>query len=403
MTSLTLPHEEGKESKNILIFSTAYHPHIGGAEIAIAEITKRLSSDYNFTLLTYRFRKTDLPYEVIGKLEVRRLGHGTILDRLFLFPYLAFFSALKIVREKKIDLMWVVMVSYAGIGAYFLKLIKPKIPFLLTLQEGDPEEHLQFAKLGMLGFWWKRLVTRADYIQAISTYLADYALKAGAKNKIAIVPNGVEIAKFNAKIAKSQTKTAKEISYDSHTVSRVSHYTFITTFKLLNKNGIDILIRAARELKFQIPNSKFQIRIVGGGPLELQLKSLANKLQVEDVIEFAGSVPNNRIYEELAKADIFVRPSRSEGLGSSFLEAMAAGLPVIGTNVGGIPDFLANEQTGLFTKIDDQKDLAEQIRKLGQDQNLRKRIIDNGRKLVQDRYSWDAIASQMKTIFEELL
>ena len=183
--------------KNILIFATAYHPHVGGAEIAIAEITKRLALHYRFVLITYRFSSSDLRREIINGVEVHRIGFGTALDRFFLFPILAFFSGLKLIRQRKIDLLWVVMVSYAGIGAYLIKLIKPRIPLLLTLQEGDPEKHLQFGKMGMLGFWWKRLVVRADYIQAISAYLADYAIRVGAKNKIAVAPNGVDIEHFS--------------------------------------------------------------------------------------------------------------------------------------------------------------------------------------------------------------
>jgi len=97
-----------------------------------------------------------------------------------------------------------------------------------------------------------------------------------------------------------------------------------------------------------------------------------------------------------------VRPSRSEGLGVSFLEAMAAGLPIIGTPVGGIPDFLKDGETGLFTKVDDPEDLAKKIELLFSDEALRQKLVRNGRKLVEEKYQWSKIARDMGKIFKEL-
>ena len=105
----------------------------------------------------------------------------------------------------------------------------------------------------------------------------------------------------------------------------------------------------------------------------------------------------------LSEADIFVRPSRSEGLGTAFLEAMAAGLPIIATPVGGIPDFLKDRETGLFTKVDDPEDLAEKIEMLFNDEKLREKLIINGRKLVEEKYQWPKIVRDMERVFDSLL
>ena len=107
----------------------------------------------------------------------------------------------------------------------------------------------------------------------------------------------------------------------------------------------------------------------------------------------------------LSAADVFARPSLSEGLGSAFLEAMAAGLPVIGTAVGGIPDFLkdpsthSGQATGLFCNVNDPWDLAEKIKTLLTDRELRTKLIDNGRKLVAEKYDWDIIAEKFEEIY----
>ena len=104
----------------------------------------------------------------------------------------------------------------------------------------------------------------------------------------------------------------------------------------------------------------------------------------------------------LNEADIFVRPSRSEGLGNSFLEAMAAGLPIIATSVGGIKDFLIDRETGLEVKVDDAKDLADKIELLFTDEVLCEKLSRNGRKLVEEKYQWSKIGKDMEKIFLEL-
>ena len=81
---------------------------------------------------------------------------------------------------------------------------------------------------------------------------------------------------------------------------------------------------------------------------------------------------------------------------------MAAGLPVVATEVGGIPDFLTNEQTGLFCKVQDPKDLAKQVRRLMEDSALSEKIRKNGQDLVRNEYTWDNISDNMNTIFTTL-
>ncbi|PIR97608.1 MAG: hypothetical protein COT91_00450 [Candidatus Doudnabacteria bacterium CG10_big_fil_rev_8_21_14_0_10_41_10] len=379
--------------KNILIFSSAYLPFVGGAEVALTEITKRLSADFNFTLITYRFNKEHPETEMIDGVKVHRLGYGTKLDRFFLFPFLAYLKGREIFKHEKVDLLWGMMVSYASIGAYLLKILKPNLPFLLTLQEGDSERHLKRGKLGLLGFWWRRMLKKANYIQAISAYLADYAVKQGARQKIAIIPNGVALANFD-KISneRDREKTRKFLNLlDSDKV-------IMTSSRLVTKNAVDILIRS---LKFLGPS--YVLLVAGTGVQEEQLKNLAEELDIEEQVLFLGQVPQSELFEYLAISSVFSRPSRSEGLGNSFLEAMAVGVPVVGTKQGGIPDFLKDGETGLFCKVDDPEDLASKIRKLSENDELRNKIIFQSRKLVRERYSWGLIALHMKGVFTELI
>ena len=371
--------------KRVLILSLAYVPFVGGAELAVKEVTDRIS-DFHFDLITLRFNRKWLKQEKIGNVNVYRVGGGK-----FLFPFLAFLKGLSLNRKNKYSVVWSIMANRAGFAVLFFKLWNPKVKYLLTLQEGDaldyPERRMGIAKI-FVGGLFRKIFTKANYIQAISHYLADWARKMGVSMPIEVVPNGVDTGKsINQKVHKAESRDEKII---------------ITTSRLVYKNGVDTLIKAIAELRVQHRMSNIVLQVLGSGPDESKLKELAKELKVDDIVQFLGHIEPEYVYEYLAEADIFVRPSRTEGLGSSFLEAMRAGLPVIGTAVGGIPDFLKDGETGLFCEVDDPKDLAEKIKKLMTNEEFSKRIAENGRKLVLENYSWDNVSIKMKEILNKL-
>ncbi len=170
-------------------------------------------------------------------------------------------------------------------------------------------------------------------------------------------------------------------------------YKIITTSSLIPRNGLDTLIKACRLLTFD-----FELAIAGSGREESNLKKLAQGLPVK----FLGRVPNKQVPNLLMTSDLFVRPSRFEGFGNSFIEAMAAGLPIIGTPVGGITDFLVDSQTGLMVPVDDPLKLAQAITRLAKDRKLALKLSQNGRKLVKEQYTWDIVAKKVWTEWQKL-
>jgi len=171
----------------------------------------------------------------------------------------------------------------------------------------------------------------------------------------------------------------------------------ITVSRLVLKNAVDDVIKS---LKYLSKNVKFLI--LGSGPDLAKLQELAEELEVKNRVIFLGQIDHKEILKYLKISDIFIRPSLSEGLGNSFLEAMAAGLPVIGTSVGGIPDFLEDRKTGLFCRVRNPQNIAGKVKELLSDNELRRVIIDNGWALVEKKYSWFKISQQMDQIFKKL-
>jgi glycosyltransferase involved in cell wall biosynthesis len=143
--------------------------------------------------------------------------------------------------------------------------------------------------------------------------------------------------------------------------------------------------------------------LVGDGEDRARLERQAAQLGIASRVRFAGAVPPEEIGPWLRASELFVRPSLSEGLGSAFLEAMACGLPVIGTRVGGIPDFLEEGRTGLFCDPQQPSTIATAILRLLEDRPLAETIGRAGRELVRTRYRWERVAEEVAALYDRLL
>lgn len=372
------------EKSRVLILTTAYLPQVGGSELAIKNITDRLPG-VCFDLITSHPSKNLPEYEKIGNVNVYRVGNSLTLFSFLLpknfFPIAVFFKACQLIRKHgQYNIIHAYQASQAAGGGWLLKWKYPNIPFLVTVQEGKI-----LNQQSLLTRFFRHLIFRkADSVTVISNYLAQYVKSQNPKIPIRVIPNGVNLKQFpisNFQIPNKENE----------------RNTIITVSRLVKKNGVGDLIEAMAIVGNEIPDAR--LLIIGNGTLEKDLKLKVKGLNLENNIKFLGEISNESLLEYLSMADVFVRPSLSEGLGTAFLEAMAAGLPIIGTPVGGIPDFLKDGETGLFCKVADPKDLAEKIVRILKDEKLREKIINNARKLVAQKYDWDIIANEFAQIY----
>ncbi|MDO8600445.1 MAG: glycosyltransferase family 4 protein [bacterium] len=379
----------------IFVFTTAYEPFIGGAEIAIREIAKRNTGNFDFVVLTSRFNR-ELPHEEMREgIFIRRFGFGKPYDKFF-FPFFSFLYVFRrIVREwKRPYLFWVVMASYGSFAAVGLKFMFPRAPLVMTLQEGDPEEHLRYARFGLVSFALRLSLMSADTTSAISTYLLRLAYRFGFRGEGKVIPNGVDLSNFTRDIPERELRELrKELGI------REEEKIIITTSRLVHKNAIDVVIRALGILKRAHPDFLFQFLVLGTGEKAPFLRALAEKEDVGDRVRLIGALSHKELPKYLKVSDVFIRPSRSEGLGNSFLEAMAAGIPIIGTNAGGIPDFLKDGETGLMCEIENAEDTAEKLYLLLKNEPLRSAMVRNAHAYVTGRYDWEKIAHDFFGLF----
>ncbi|MBX4195806.1 glycosyltransferase family 4 protein [Candidatus Parcubacteria bacterium] len=386
-------------SKRILIFSLSYYPLVGGAEVAIREITNRLP-DYEFDMITMRFDSLDKPEERIGNVNVYRVGNGSSYINKILFVPRAVFKAWKLNREKGYGKFWAMMTNMV-FPISVLRIFGNRTPYVLTLQDGDPFEYVFerlririFSPLLRYGF------KHASVVQPISTFLANWATKMGCE-RIEIVPNGVNVEHFTKGGSQSeQLEVKREIGKMQGDIFLVS------SSRLVRKNGLEDVVSALTYLPENISFINF-----GVGPEKNNLLTLAKKLGVERKVRLFDHPGNDMLPKYFHASDIFIRPSLSEGQGISFLEGMAAGLPVIATPVGGIPDFLFDPDktphkppTGLFVNVHDPESIARQVTRLINNPNLRETLVVNAKRMVREKYDWNLIAEQMKKrVFEPVL
>lgn len=177
--------------------------------------------------------------------------------------------------------------------------------------------------------------------------------------------------------------------------------------RLVEKKGIDDLIRAYARLADDL-RKKTHMWIVGRGELEGSLKTLSAELGVEDRIKFWGEIPNDQLPDYYAAADLFVGPSveaasgDTEGQGVVFIEAFAAGLCVIATRVGGIPEVVDDGYTGILISPRSPTELAAAMRRLLSDPDLRKRLGHNAHARARENYAWPRIADEFVALYRDI-
>jgi glycosyltransferase involved in cell wall biosynthesis len=372
--------------KKILIFSLAYYPsHVSGAEAAVKEITDRVK-DLEFHMVTLRFDRSAPAVERVGNVLVHRVGSGSYLGKM-LFPLRAALRARALHRENRYDALWALM-TYMLIPVALLQRMGISVPHVLTLQDGDPYEKV-FGRmrirpfLGLIDAGFRT----AGVVQAISSYLAAWPGRRGSQAPVELVRNGA-----NPKDLKESVDAAAVEAVKQKWGKQEDDVWLVNTARLEYQKAQDDVIRALPLLG----PAHVKFLVVGGGTDEGMLKSLAKELKVESRVMFAGQVTRDEVTAYRKASDIFVGPSRSEGLGNAFLSAMASRLPVVATREGGLADFMEDGITGWVVPKDNPEAIAAAVKDILANPEKARKIGDTARAMVEKNYDWDKIAAQMR-------
>lgn len=233
----------------------------------------------------------------------------------------------------------------------------------------------------------KHNLKNADYIFSTSKDMARETNKYTDK-KVYITPFGVDMEFFKPK----ENLKSKDNSF------------IIGTIKTLEKKyGIDYLIKGFKIVKDKNPNLHLKLKIAGSGSQLDNLKELVKELNLQDSVEFLGRIPLNEVSNVFNSFDIAVFPSLRESFGVAAVEAQACGIPVIVTSVGGHPEVVINDKTGIIVESENSRQISDAILKLLNDENLRKSMSIEGRNYIKENYEINLNFNAIEDIYKEIL
>jgi len=342
------------------------HPEAGGAEVHFFEMFSRLvDKGYTVTLLTTRFKGSS-ERTVYRGIEVLRRGNN------YVFNWQAPFLIKKLLKERRFDCI----IDDVNKLPFYSNRWFPRIPCGAFFHHllGGTVFGIADPITGAYVYITEKFYARAYgniLCCAVSQSTAEELVTRGLdEQNLTVIENGIDTHRYFPD--KSVARDDDLLLY----VGRLKKY-----------KRVDIILEAMSIIAKN--GRKLKLAVVGTGDDMPRLKKRSQKLCLEDRVEFAGFVDENKKIEYMRKAAIFVNPSEKEGWGITNIEAAACGTPVVANNAPGLRDSVVDNETGFLYDENDARSLAASIQKLLDDGQLRERFGENGRAWAE-KFSWDA-------------
>lgn len=359
---------------------------VGGAQSQLAGLIPHLrANNVEISILTRRppgFRA----YEKLDGVQIFRLPTFGLKPLTSAFYSLLAQPILKRLRPDLIHAHGVMSPATTGLLAkqFF------GIPVIAKVLRGGVAGDLHRIRekiLSKLRIAW--LQKNIDCFLAISDEIDHELQEIGIQSERRIrLPNGVDTKKFTPLSQDEKGKLRQDFGYPEAGILCVY------SGRLVAEKNVDLLIRVFNQIHVQHPEAL--LLILGSGDQELALRQIAGP-----GVNFVGFT--DQVASYLQMADMFVLPSETEGLSNAMLEAMAAGLAVISTAVGGAPDVIKHGETGWLVTKGDAVSLKNGIEQLVEDQKLRHSIGSNARKKMIAEYDFPVVARQLRDVYESIL
>jgi len=381
------------------MLSDYFYPHVGGGvEKVVYELSKRLVG-FGCDVLVITLGRVCSSYTIDGvKVHTLPSIDLTKLFHMQLSIPKDIGTAVRIVRDFSPDIIHAHNIFFTtSLLAVLIKGIF-RSKFVFTAHLGKVENlrllgHLKaFTAEIYESVLGRTILSSCDIVIAVSNSVRDHILSLGVSpRKVVVIPNGVDINEFNPFF---------DVRGNSNV--NINHVIFIG--RLIPNKGLDYLVEAAR-LVISSGVSGIKFKIVGEGPCKHQLEKSIVKLGLTPYFELLGHVP--KISDVLRNGGIFVRPSLTEGMPLTVLEAMASGLPIIATRVAGTSEIVIHNETGLLVEPGNVRQLAEAIKFLIQHPDEATRLGRNARTFIEryykDKFSWEVVASNVFKVYKSLL
>jgi len=211
--------------------------------------------------------------------------------------------------------------------------------------------------------------------------------------KLDTVNNAIDVEKFKQHVDREAVRSRFGLSSNDQVVLFVG--------RLTPQKGLDYLIRAIPIVASRHP--RVRLLMVGDGWMRTELEQTASALPDRWRFIFTGHIPDNQLSEAFGCADVFVVPSVYEPFGIAALEGMAAGVPVVVSKVGGLAEIVEHDRTGVHVYPRDPGSIAWGIDRVLSDRSYVERLVHNAREVVQDTYTWEAVADRTLRVYGRAL
>jgi len=350
---------------------------VGGAERALLELVRRLDrrrfqptvcSLGPAGVLASEFAALDVP--------VYHLGMG----RLWQLPRAL--KLLQLLDQQEYDIVHTFLFHANVLGRVAARI--KGVPVVVSgIRVAEPRRwHL------LLERWTAPL---ADRMVAVSEGVRRHMVERARipPGKVLTIPNGVDLERFRR--PRGRFRRSQGIPADRLLVTTVG--------RLDAQKGLKYLLQAVPDVLLQHPKALFAL--VGDGPRREKLEEVCRRLEIGPSVLFLGF--RSDVPDILADSDVFVLPSLWEGLANAMLEAMAAGVPVLVTDVEGARDVVTDGETGLLVQPGDPLALATGLNKLLGDRKLRTALGHAGRLHVSKEFRWEKVVESTVSLYDRVL
>lgn len=364
----------------VVMVISSFAPVIGGAERQALQLAQRLlKRGLTVEVLTRRYPGLAATEEMKGvkvwRLPVAGSGRNPLSSVMFTAGVVLWL----IRHAKEYDVVHVHASLSPAVSALLAKFATRK-PVLVKVACSGPHGDVASMRRRPFLSLRRRLLRHTDRFLVLNSESIEELQELGLeRSQMAPIVNGVDTTYFAPPEEKDLLPFVKAV--------------FVG--RLTTQKGVDLLLRAWAEL-----TEPRELILVGDGAERPSLEALASQLKL-DHVTFIGSTNDVRTY--LQQADLFVLPSRAEGIPNAMLEAMACGLPVVATPVGGIPDVVLDGESGLLVPPEDVPALAAAIRRLLADSDLRHQMGQKARERVVSDYSLKAVTTRHLELYREVI
>ena len=372
----------------ILIINSEYPPIGGGAGNASAHIADQFQKlGHKVAVVTSRFenlphREQNKDLTVYRVPSIRRQQDRSNPLEQIIFILSASLWTLSFVPHFRPNATLAFFGVPSGAVAWLIKMIY-RIPYVISLRGGDvpgfrPYDFYYYHKLiaPFLRIIWKK----ASAVIANSNGLRQLAHAFDSGFEIPVIPNGVDLEHY-------------QVAHRDWSPPRL-----LSVGRIVHQKGLDLAMHALGGLK----ELDWEWWIAGDGPQMPSLQSLAQELGIKDRVVFLGWQSRQQIVESYKQSNVFLFPSRHEGMPNALLEAMASGLPVVATCIAGNEELVVEGETGYLVPVEDIEALQGKLKNILSNSTLRQQMGQASRRRVEETYRWESTAQQYATLLEKV-